>query len=68
MKSSDIVKLVAPLAAIVSMHTGYGPLHTRPKAFRTINKLNRSRHLPPVKSYEEARDARKALGSEDAKS
>jgi hypothetical protein len=51
---------------------GPGPRSVNPpKSMRSIPKLNRSKHLPPVKSYAEAssrhlNDVRKAL-SEDAK-
>ena len=35
---------------------GYGPLHTKPKAWRTIPRLNRSQHWPRARSYKHARE------------
>lgn len=34
---------------------GYGPLHTKPKPYRTIYRLNRSRKWAQVQSYGQAR-------------
>ncbi len=34
---------------------GYGPLHTKPAAYRKINKLNRSSKWKPAQSYADAR-------------
>lgn len=34
---------------------GYGPLHTKPKPYKTIYRLNRSRKWAPASGYEHAR-------------
>lgn len=56
--------------SVLSHGPGPRSIHP-PKPMRSIPKLNRSKHLPPVKSYAEAssrhlNDVRKALGNEDA--
>ena len=35
--------------------SGYGPANTRSSGYRTIHKLNRSRHWPRARTYAEAR-------------
>lgn len=48
---------LAAAAATVSLagSFGYGPAHTRPSGYRTINRLNRSRRWPRARTYAEAR-------------
>ncbi len=39
----------------LKLRTGYGPLFSRPKAYRRINRLNRSQHWRRAMTYAEAR-------------
>ena len=39
-----------------------GPRYSRPKGYRTISRLNRSRHHPPARSYAHAREIARDLG------
>lgn len=43
------------LGAFPAGALGYGPLHTKPKGWRRINRLNRSRRWAFAETYAEAR-------------
>lgn len=49
--------MAAALARVMPKlnHAGYGPRNTKSRGYRTINRLNRSRHWPAARDYKHVR-------------
>jgi hypothetical protein len=60
----QIIRLGLTSNAVMSLFHGfgYGPRNSRPRGYRTINRLNRSRRWPRAVSYAHAREIARALG------